>query len=42
MPLNFREWDLLGKGLGCERDEGLGFDEERQLEAVMGLVGKGK
>lgn len=33
--------DLLGKGLGCERDEGLGFDEEGQLEAVTALIGKG-
>lgn len=30
---------MLGKGLGCEMNEGLGFDEERQ-EAVTALIGK--
>lgn len=30
---------MLGKGLGCEMNEGLGFDEERQ-EVVTALIGR--
>lgn len=42
LPLSCRERDLLGKGLGCERNEGQGFDEEGQLETGAGLIGKGR
>lgn len=30
---------MLGKGVGCEMNEGLGFDEETQ-EVVTALIGK--